>query len=103
MLFRSHPPTHTHTQTHTHTHTHKHKHTHTHTHTHQVFLISLLKIGVYVLIVVLMLMIWSICVVKQVFLMQLLDMGFFHSDPHPGNLLVDQDGRLTLIDFGTEL
>jgi predicted unusual protein kinase regulating ubiquinone biosynthesis (AarF/ABC1/UbiB family) len=56
-----------------------------------------------VLIVVLMLMIWSICVVKQVFLMQLLDMGFFHSDPHPGNLLVDQDGRLTLIDFGTEL
>lgn len=26
--------------------------------------------------------------------------GVFHSDPHPGNLLVDQDGRLTLIDFG---
>jgi aarF domain-containing kinase len=36
----------------------------------------------------------------NVFLMQLLDMGFFHSDPHPGNLLVDQQGRLTLIDFG---
>jgi len=34
------------------------------------------------------------------FLAQLLDIGVFHSDPHPGNLLVDQDGRLTLIDFG---
>ncbi|KAL3916390.1 MAG: hypothetical protein SGPRY_006839, partial [Prymnesium sp.] len=34
------------------------------------------------------------------FLAQLLDVGFFHSDPHPGNLLVDQQGRLVLIDFG---
>ena len=34
------------------------------------------------------------------FLAQLLDVGVFHSDPHPGNLLVDEDGRLTLIDFG---
>jgi len=34
------------------------------------------------------------------FISQLLDVGFFHSDPHPGNLLVDARGRLVLIDFG---
>ena len=36
----------------------------------------------------------------ECFLSQLLDVGFFHSDPHPGNLLVDEQGRLVLIDFG---
>jgi len=36
----------------------------------------------------------------ECFLIQLLDTGFFHADPHPGNLLVTQDGRLAIIDFG---
>jgi predicted unusual protein kinase regulating ubiquinone biosynthesis (AarF/ABC1/UbiB family) len=26
--------------------------------------------------------------------------GFFHCDPHPGNLLVDADGRIGIVDFG---
>ncbi|MBI3972987.1 MAG: AarF/ABC1/UbiB kinase family protein, partial [Chloroflexi bacterium] len=26
--------------------------------------------------------------------------GFFHADPHPGNLFVEPDGRIGLIDFG---
>eukprot|EP00536_Pseudo-nitzschia_multiseries_P005639 jgi/Psemu1/13043/gm1.13043_g len=36
----------------------------------------------------------------ELFLTQLLDMGTFHSDPHPGNLLVTEDGTLFLLDFG---
>lgn len=36
----------------------------------------------------------------ELFLTQLLDMGTFHSDPHPGNLLVTEEGTLCLIDFG---
>uniref|UniRef100_A0A7S1BSA8 ABC1 atypical kinase-like domain-containing protein n=1 Tax=Corethron hystrix TaxID=216773 RepID=A0A7S1BSA8_9STRA len=36
----------------------------------------------------------------ELFLAQLLDSGSFHSDPHPGNLLVDGEGRLCLLDFG---
>lgn len=36
----------------------------------------------------------------ECFLVQLLDMGFFHGDPHPGNLLVNKYGQLVLIDFG---
>lgn len=31
---------------------------------------------------------------------QLLEDGFFHADPHPGNLLVMSDGRLAFFDFG---
>ena len=36
----------------------------------------------------------------ELFLTQLLDIGSFHSDPHPGNLLVTEQGQLCLIDFG---
>lgn len=31
---------------------------------------------------------------------QMLINGYFHADPHPGNLLVTKDGDLTLLDFG---
>lgn len=33
-------------------------------------------------------------------LKQLLEYGFFHADPHPGNLFAMRDGRLAYIDFG---
>ncbi len=33
-------------------------------------------------------------------LRQLLEFGFFHADPHPGNLFVMPDGRMAYIDFG---
>jgi len=31
---------------------------------------------------------------------QLMDFGYFHADPHPGNTLVLYDGRVGLVDFG---
>jgi predicted unusual protein kinase regulating ubiquinone biosynthesis (AarF/ABC1/UbiB family) len=31
---------------------------------------------------------------------QLLEFGFFHADPHPGNLFALADGRIAFIDFG---
>lgn len=31
---------------------------------------------------------------------QMLVKGFFHADPHPGNLLVTENGELVLLDFG---
>jgi predicted unusual protein kinase regulating ubiquinone biosynthesis (AarF/ABC1/UbiB family) len=33
-------------------------------------------------------------------LQQLLEHGFFHADPHPGNLFAMADGRMAYIDFG---
>ncbi|MDQ7094587.1 AarF/ABC1/UbiB kinase family protein [Desulfosporosinus sp. PR] len=34
------------------------------------------------------------------YVQQLLNDAFFHADPHPGNLLVKEDGTLVFIDFG---
>ena len=44
-----------------------------------------------------------IAIGQECFLVQLLQAGFFHSDPHPGNLIRPHDqsrARLALIDFG---
>ncbi|HET6793088.1 MAG TPA: AarF/ABC1/UbiB kinase family protein, partial [Acidimicrobiales bacterium] len=35
-----------------------------------------------------------------VYLDQIFVHGFFHADPHPGNVLVTDDGRLALVDLG---
>ncbi|GIM09389.1 hypothetical protein Vretimale_13253, partial [Volvox reticuliferus] len=34
------------------------------------------------------------------YLIQLLDTGFLHADPHPGNLIRTPDGRICVLDFG---
>lgn len=34
------------------------------------------------------------------YLSQLLDSGFFHADPHPGNMMRTADGKLAILDFG---
>jgi ubiquinone biosynthesis protein len=36
----------------------------------------------------------------KAFLKQIFEDGFFHGDPHPGNLLFLADGRVCLLDFG---
>jgi len=34
------------------------------------------------------------------YLTQLLEFGFFHADPHPGNMMRTTDGKLAILDFG---
>ncbi|MHB8173092.1 MAG: ABC1 kinase family protein [Nitrospirota bacterium] len=34
------------------------------------------------------------------FFKQVFDDGFFHADPHPGNMFVMEDGKIGLVDFG---
>jgi len=36
----------------------------------------------------------------EIILKQIFQDGFFHADPHPGNILITQDGRICLLDFG---
>jgi ubiquinone biosynthesis protein len=36
----------------------------------------------------------------RAYLKQILVDGFFHSDPHPGNVFITEDGRVALIDLG---
>ncbi|KAI5055059.1 hypothetical protein GOP47_0030204 [Adiantum capillus-veneris] len=36
----------------------------------------------------------------EAYLIQILKTGFFHADPHPGNLAIDVDGSLIYYDFG---
>ncbi|MBD8841615.1 hypothetical protein IFU39_27885 [Paenibacillus sp. CFBP 13594] len=39
--------------------------------------------------------------VMHAFLDQILMIGIFHADPHPGNLMLTSDGEVALIDFGS--
>ena len=37
---------------------------------------------------------------QELYIQMMLIDGFFHADPHPGNVLVDASGRIVLLDFG---
>lgn len=37
----------------------------------------------------------------DLYLIQVLEHGFFHADPHPGNLMVLESGQIAFIDFGS--
>lgn len=49
---------------------------------------------------------WNISPAKIVekgmdlYLSQIFEFGYFHGDPHPGNILVNQEGTIILLDFG---
>lgn len=36
----------------------------------------------------------------EIYFSQIFEFGFFHADPHPGNMLARPDGKIALIDFG---
>jgi len=36
----------------------------------------------------------------DIYLTQIFEFGYFHADPHPGNIIIQEDGRICLIDFG---
>ncbi len=36
----------------------------------------------------------------DIYLSQIFEHGYFHADPHPGNIIVQETGRICLIDFG---
>ncbi|MFH1321112.1 MAG: lipopolysaccharide core heptose(II) kinase RfaY [Bacteroidota bacterium] len=36
----------------------------------------------------------------HIYLSQIFEHGFFHADPHPGNIIIKKDGVICLIDFG---
>ncbi len=36
----------------------------------------------------------------DIYLSQIFEHGYFHADPHPGNIIIKEDGTLCLIDFG---
>ncbi|MDW8272604.1 MAG: AarF/ABC1/UbiB kinase family protein [Chitinophagales bacterium] len=36
----------------------------------------------------------------DIYLSQIFEHGFFHGDPHPGNVLVNEEGTIILLDFG---
>jgi predicted unusual protein kinase regulating ubiquinone biosynthesis (AarF/ABC1/UbiB family) len=44
-----------------------------------------------------------LALITEVYIKMMLEDGFFHADPHAGNLLVDERGRLVLLDFGMVL
>ncbi len=44
-----------------------------------------------------------IATIVELYMQMMLIDGFFHADPHPGNLLVDPEQRVVLLDFGMVL